>query len=59
METALTNRVRPNTVDEVAHHLRKSKDAVYRLIRDGHLEAVKVGSTYRITAEALDRYLGR
>lgn len=59
MKSSLDERLRPNTVEEVANHLRKSKDAVYRLIRDGRLDAVKVGSTYRVTAEALDRYLGR
>ena len=44
------------TVSEVAKLLRVNKNFVYRLINDGELEAVRIGSI-KVTAEAVDRYV--
>lgn len=43
--------------DEVATLLSVSKRSVYRLIADGHMPALKVGSTLRIALEDLDKYI--
>ena len=54
------------TVDEVAAELRISKSVVYRLIRNGELEAVDLVGTngkiaqkghYRITRSSLNQFL--
>lgn len=54
------------TVDEIAKELRISKSIVYRLIRNGELEAVNVTPSaekipqkghYRIKKQALNQYL--
>ena len=45
------------TVDEVADALRKSKWAVYRLIRAGSLAAYKVGDSWRVAEADLSEYL--
>lgn len=37
--------------------MRVSKMTVYRLIRSGKLPAVRVGKTYRIQDEDLERFL--
>ncbi len=52
-------RVRPAylTVAEVAEMLRVSNMTVYRLINAGSLSAVRVGKSYRLTEEDVDRYL--
>jgi len=57
-------RVQPNesrprfvTVAEVADQLRVSNMTVYRLVQSGQLPAVRVGRSYRIREEDLDRYL--
>lgn len=41
------------TVPEVADLLRASVHTVRRMVREGELEAIKVGSGYRIKADAL------
>ena len=46
------------TVSEVAKLLRVNRNFVYRLINDGELEAVRVGSI-KVTTEAVDRYIER
>ena len=46
------------TVSEVAKLLRVNKNFVYRLINDGELEAVRIGSI-KVTAEAVDQYIER
>ena len=46
------------TVSEVAQMLRISNMTVYRLISSGQLPAVRVGKSYRVREEDLDRYLG-
>lgn len=45
------------TPNEVAGRLRISKMTVYRLIANGELTAVKIGRSYRIPHDALDRYV--
>lgn len=46
------------TVSEVASQLRVSSMTVYRLVQSGQLPAVRVGRSYRIRADDVDRYLG-
>lgn len=45
------------TVAEVARLLRVSNMTVYRLISGGELPAVRVGRSYRLREEDVDRYL--
>jgi excisionase family DNA binding protein len=45
------------TVAEVAARLRVSTMTVYRLIKAGELPAVRIGKSYRIRTDDLDRYL--
>jgi excisionase family DNA binding protein len=45
------------TVGEVAAVLRVSNMTVYRLINAGGLPAVRIGRSFRIHREDLDRYL--
>lgn len=45
------------TVAEVARALRVSSMTVYRLIAAGQLPAVRVGRSYRLREEDVDRYL--
>jgi excisionase family DNA binding protein len=51
-------RARFLTVAEVAAMLRVSTMTVYRLIRAGDLAAVRVGRSYRVAEDDVDRYLG-
>jgi excisionase family DNA binding protein len=46
------------TVGEVAGMLRVSNMTVYRLVQSGQLPAVRIGRSYRIRQEDVDRYLG-
>jgi excisionase family DNA binding protein len=46
------------TVGEVAAVLRVSNMTVYRLINAGELAAVRIGRSFRVREEDLDRYLG-
>jgi excisionase family DNA binding protein len=45
------------TVGEVAAVLRVSNMTVYRLINAGELAAVRIGRSFRVREEDLDRYL--
>ncbi|MGH9280134.1 MAG: helix-turn-helix domain-containing protein [Acidimicrobiales bacterium] len=45
------------TVAEVASMLRVSTMTVYRLIKAGQLPAARVGKSYRVKEEDVDRYL--
>jgi excisionase family DNA binding protein len=45
------------TVEEVAEILRVNPMTVYRMARDGRIKAFKVGTTWRITQEALDAFM--
>lgn len=49
--------VRYLTVGEVAAQLRVSSMTVYRLINAGELPAVRIGRSFRLREEDLDRYL--
>ncbi len=51
------SRSRFVTVAEVADQLRVSNMTVYRLVQNGQLAAVRVGRSYRIREEDVDRYL--
>ena len=51
------SRSRFVTVGEVAAALRVSNMTVYRLVQSGQLPAVRVGRSYRIREEDVDRYL--
>ena len=46
------------TVSEVAEALRVSNMTVYRLINSGELPAVRIGKSFRLREEDVDRYLG-
>ena len=46
------------TVTEVAKLLKVNKNFVYKLIKDGELEAVKIGSI-KVKQEALNDYIER
>ncbi|MGH9150367.1 MAG: helix-turn-helix domain-containing protein [Acidimicrobiales bacterium] len=59
MEVA-QSRVEPAdflTVAEVAKRLRVSTMTVYRLINAGDLPAARIGRSYRLAADDVDRYL--
>ena len=45
------------TVSEVAASMRVSNMTVYRLIKAGHLAAIRVGKNYRIRHRDVERYL--
>jgi len=45
------------TVAEVAAQLRVSNMTVYRLVQSGELAAVRVGRSYRIREDDVDRFL--
>jgi excisionase family DNA binding protein len=45
------------TVSEVADQLRVSDMTVYRLIKGGELRALRIGKSFRITADDFDAYL--
>lgn len=45
------------TVEEVAQTLRLSKMTVYRLLHNGDMTYSRVGRSFRITQEELERYL--
>jgi excisionase family DNA binding protein len=50
-------RARFLTVAEVATMLRVSNMTVYRLINAGELPAVRVGKSYRLREDDIDKYL--
>jgi excisionase family DNA binding protein len=45
------------TVREVATYLRVSTMTVYRLINGGNLPAVRIGKSFRVREDDLNRYL--
>ena len=51
------SRARFVTVAEVAEQLRVSNMTVYRLVQAGQLPAVRVGRSYRIREDDVDKYL--
>ncbi|HET6812117.1 MAG TPA: helix-turn-helix domain-containing protein [Acidimicrobiales bacterium] len=50
-------RARFLTVGEVAEMLRVSSMTVYRLINSGELPAVRIGKSFRLREEDVDKYL--
>lgn len=50
-------RTRFLTVAEVAQIMRVSTMTVYRLIKAGDLPSLRVGKSYRIREDDIDRYL--
>ncbi len=50
-------RARFLTAAEVAGQLRVSTMTVYRLIKAGQLASVRVGKSYRVREDDVDRYL--
>ncbi|MGH9106759.1 MAG: helix-turn-helix domain-containing protein [Acidimicrobiales bacterium] len=51
------SRSRYVTVSEVAQLLRVSNMTVYRLVQSGQLPALRVGRSYRIREEDVDRFV--
>jgi excisionase family DNA binding protein len=47
------------TVCEAAYYLNVSTKTVYGLIYRKELEAIRIGSRYKITAESIRRYLSK
>ena len=47
------------TLDKVTKKLKISKYTVIRLIHSGKLEYIMIGSRYRISIEALERYISK
>ncbi|MDA8401098.1 MAG: helix-turn-helix domain-containing protein [Actinomycetota bacterium] len=45
------------TVNEVSEILRVSNMTVYRLIKTGDLPAVRVGRSFRVREDDIDKYL--
>lgn len=48
-----------HTVKEVADMLRVHTRTVYRLILDGHLRAIKIGSQWRVPESALHEFIDK
>lgn len=47
------------TPEEAADVLRLSRTEIYRLIRVGELESVRIGARRRLPAQALNEYVDR
>jgi excisionase family DNA binding protein len=47
------------TVAEVAQVMRVSKMTVYRLVHSGELPAVRVGRSFRVPEDEVNKYLER
>lgn len=47
------------TLKEVANILRIHPRTAYRLVKDGTLVAIRVGTQWRVTEEALHEYVSR
>jgi excisionase family DNA binding protein len=57
MVQANDSRARYVTVAELAELLRVSNMTVYRLVQAGEIPAIRVGRSYRIREDDVDRYL--
>jgi excisionase family DNA binding protein len=44
-------------MDQVSDKLRLGKQSIYRLIKEGQINAVKIGKSYFITTSDLNRYI--
>jgi excisionase family DNA binding protein len=47
------------TIREVADILRVHSRTAYRLVKDGTLQAIRVGTQWRVTESALHEYVAR
>ncbi|MHC1753051.1 helix-turn-helix domain-containing protein [Humidesulfovibrio sp.] len=47
------------TIQEVADILRIHARTAYRLVKDGSLSAIRVGTQWRVTEDALHEYVAR
>ena len=47
------------TVREVADYLRMSEAKVYRLVKERHLPAVRIGKSWRFRKDLLDEWLSQ
>lgn len=47
------------TVRQVAQLLSLTPPTVYRLVRDGELAGIRIGTSIRVPADALSEYLAR
>lgn len=47
------------TVHDVAEYLRMSEAKVYRLAKEGHLPAVRIGKAWRFRRDLLDDWLDK
>ena len=56
---SMVQRARYLTVAEVADIMRVSTMTVYRLIKAGELPSTRVGKSYRLAEDDVDRYLAR
>lgn len=45
------------TLDDLENILKVSRRTLFRVIKDGKLQAVKIGRTWRVTQESLDAFL--
>jgi excisionase family DNA binding protein len=45
------------TIAEIAAHLRTSKMTIYRLVRAGKIDAIRIGRSFRVPAASLDNYI--
>lgn len=56
MEHVETVRTRVLTVQEVSRYLRVHPSTIYRMLKKNQLPAFRVGSDWRFTVEAIDKW---
>lgn len=57
MTTAAPASEKVLRVSAVSAHLGCTNDTTYRLIREGHLRAIRVGRLIRVPESALDEFI--
>ena len=45
------------TVPELAEYLGVGRNAVYRLLRDGSIQGFRIGSSWKVSREAVDFFI--
>ncbi len=50
------NEIKIYTLEEVKGILKVTQRTLYNYIKEGHLKATKIGNTWRVTHEELDRF---
>jgi len=45
------------TIDEVADHLKVSKETIYKMVQKGKIPASKLGNQWRFNRELIDTWL--